>query len=80
MTSYQFGLYRHSGRVEGLISIAGRSVVDRSTIKILSLNGWKCKKFELWVKIGGRLGAVSVPAELKRLRSLEAEALKVANP
>lgn len=70
--------YRKLKRVEGLYRVAGRFVVDRSSINInLNKQG---DKFRLWLSLGGRLGAVSVPAELRRLRTLEVSGGEVANP
>ena len=57
--------YRSRGQVEGLISVAGRYLVDRRTIYISPRNAGS-ERFRIWLQIGGRECKVSVDEELKR--------------
>ena len=65
--------YRRLRRVDGVYRVAGRYVVDRLSVQ-LHIGARECGgvmvRFNLWVSLGGRLGAVSVPKELARLRGL----------
>jgi len=70
-----FREYRRAGRVKGVVVIAGKELIDRSQLDIEYKNTFGRPGgmlFRLWVELGGRSGAVSVPDELRR----RAEGLK----
>lgn len=69
MQRNEFIRYCADGRVEGLIRVAGRYVVDRSKINIRFLKGGST--FREWVMFGGRNGVVQMginknPKRIKR--------------
>lgn len=65
----EFAIFRRSGRVDGLISIAGRFVVDRGKINIRFLKG-NGERFKLWLSLGGRSHPVDVRGEMRRIKGL----------
>ncbi len=64
MSREEFMRFRHSKRIDGVISIAGRNVIDRSKVNIRFMRGGD--KFKLWLQLGGRTKPVIVPKDLKQ--------------